>query len=81
MPDLAEADLMTRGDAVPRVPCPPESSFRATALPGDFRMATGAQPMQIDESLYSRQLYVLGHDAMRRMAEVRVLLQWGSENG
>jgi hypothetical protein len=27
------------------------------------------EPMQtdIDEGLYSRQLYVLGHDAMRRM--------------
>ena len=28
-----------------------------------------SEPMQtdIDEGLYSRQLYVLGHDAMRRM--------------
>lgn len=28
----------------------------------------------IDESLYSRQLYVLGHDAMRRMKESNVLI-------
>lgn len=28
----------------------------------------------IDESLYSRQLYVLGHDAMRRMAHSNVLI-------
>lgn len=28
----------------------------------------------IDESLYSRQLYVLGHDAMRRMASSDILL-------
>ncbi|KAJ8676888.1 hypothetical protein QAD02_012675 [Eretmocerus hayati] len=28
----------------------------------------------IDESLYSRQLYVLGHDAMRRMANSDVLI-------
>jgi len=28
----------------------------------------------IDESLYSRQLYVLGHDAMRRMANSDILL-------
>lgn len=29
---------------------------------------------EIDESLYSRQLYVLGHDAMRRMAKSDVLI-------
>lgn len=29
---------------------------------------------EIDESLYSRQLYVLGHDAMRRMATSDVLI-------
>lgn len=30
--------------------------------------------MEIDESLYSRQLYVLGHEAMRRMAQSNVLI-------
>ncbi|XP_035895537.1 ubiquitin-like modifier-activating enzyme 1 [Anopheles stephensi] len=34
--------------------------------------AAGAQ--EIDEGLYSRQLYVLGHDAMRRMARSDVLI-------
>ena len=29
---------------------------------------------EIDESLYSRQLYVLGHEAMRRMAGSEVLV-------
>lgn len=29
---------------------------------------------EIDESLYSRQLYVLGHDAMRRMAHSNILI-------
>jgi len=29
---------------------------------------------EIDEGLYSRQLYVLGHEAMRRMADSRVLV-------
>lgn len=29
---------------------------------------------EIDESLYSRQLYVLGHDAMKRMGASNVLL-------
>lgn len=34
----------------------------------------GAQVRDIDESLYSRQLYVLGHEAMRRMACSDVLI-------
>ena len=29
---------------------------------------------EIDESLYSRQLYVMGHEAMRRMARSDVLI-------
>ena len=29
---------------------------------------------EIDESLYSRQLYVLGHDAMKKMAKSAVLV-------
>ncbi|KAG5326324.1 UBA1 enzyme, partial [Pseudoatta argentina] len=35
---------------------------------------TGRAPAEIDEGLYSRQLYVLGHDAMRRMASSDVLI-------
>ncbi|KAI5283910.1 hypothetical protein KEM54_001737, partial [Ascosphaera aggregata] len=35
-------------------------------------MATGTT--QIDESLYSRQLYVLGHEAMKRMGKSNVLV-------
>jgi len=34
----------------------------------------GSAPSDIDESLYSRQLYVLGHDAMRKMAHSAVLV-------
>jgi len=30
--------------------------------------------MQIDEGLYSRQLYVLGHEAMKKMALSNVLI-------
>ena len=37
-------------------------------------MANGDLPQEIDEGLYSRQLYVLGHDAMRRMAASDVLI-------
>jgi len=32
------------------------------------------RPSEIDEGLYSRQLYVLGHEAMRRMATTDVLI-------
>lgn len=35
---------------------------------------SGRTPTEIDEGLYSRQLYVLGHDAMRRMASSDVLI-------
>ena len=34
----------------------------------EVQMAAKGDNMEIDEGLYSRQLYVLGHDAMRRMA-------------
>lgn len=34
----------------------------------------GSRAEEIDEGLYSRQLYVLGHDAMRRMASSDVLV-------
>jgi len=37
---------------------------RAKGISVARRMAAA---MDIDEGLYSRQLYVLGHDAMRRM--------------
>lgn len=30
--------------------------------------------IKIDEKLYNRQLYVLGHEAMKRMAESNVLI-------
>lgn len=36
--------------------------------------STSQATTQIDEGLYSRQLYVLGHDAMRRMASSDVLI-------
>lgn len=41
----------------------------------DNKMATeNGSARAIDESLYSRQLYVLGHEAMRRMATSDVLI-------
>ena len=32
----------------------------------------GAESGQIDESLYSRQLYVLGEEAMKKMSKSRI---------
>jgi ubiquitin-activating enzyme E1 len=34
----------------------------------------GQKTSEIDESLYSRQLYVLGHEAMKRMGSSNVLI-------
>ena len=34
----------------------------------------GSHKMEVDESLYSRQLYVMGHEAQRRMAKSDVLI-------
>ena len=36
--------------------------------------SSGNKEGDIDESLYSRQLYVLGHEAMRKMAQSNVLI-------
>jgi ubiquitin-activating enzyme E1 len=41
---------------------------------GGTSSGAGRAPTEIDEGLYSRQLYVLGHDAMRRMATSDVLI-------
>lgn len=37
-------------------------------------MEVDPQPGNIDEGLYSRQLYVLGHEAMKRLTASNVLL-------
>ena len=44
------------------------------ALGSSSSGAAGNQQNDIDESLYSRQLYVLGHEAMRKMAQSNVLI-------
>lgn len=41
---------------------------------GDMAQNGCPRPSEIDEGLYSRQLYVLGHEAMRRMATTDVLI-------
>mmetsp|Transcript_47826 Transcript_47826/g.102181 ORF Transcript_47826/g.102181 Transcript_47826/m.102181 type:complete len:122 (-) Transcript_47826:109-474(-) len=40
----------------------------------DNSMDVDKEEVAIDEALYSRQLYVLGHEAMRRMAASSVLI-------
>ncbi|CAG5128343.1 unnamed protein product [Candidula unifasciata] len=40
----------------------------------DMEVVTNGNNEDIDEGLYSRQLYVLGHDAMRKMAHSNVLV-------
>ncbi|MDB5910552.1 MAG: Ubiquitin-activating enzyme, partial [Massilia sp.] len=49
--------------------------------PGEIDLVTRMQvdesvvaPNEIDESLYSRQLYVLGHEAMKRMSASNILI-------
>lgn len=41
---------------------------------GSSKMATSHTEAEIDEGLYSRQLYVMGHEAQRRMAASDVLI-------
>lgn len=45
-----------------------------TAVNGAAVNGNGVQSDEIDEGLYSRQLYVLGEEAMRRMAKSNVLI-------
>ncbi|KAJ1471876.1 hypothetical protein T484DRAFT_1842447 [Baffinella frigidus] len=67
-----------------------EDSAAATATPGGPPLLSAQAPLkrialrggkaaeepepEIDETLYSRQLYVLGHDAMRKMQKSSILL-------
>jgi hypothetical protein len=47
---------------------------KSLQTPMDTDLNGVAQNGAIDESLYSRQLYVMGHEAMRRMQESNVLI-------
>ena len=52
----------------------PEQRHTNTLIMADASAAMAVDEVQIDEALYSRQLYVLGHEAMRRMAGATVLI-------
>ncbi|NP_001171842.1 ubiquitin-like modifier-activating enzyme 1 [Saccoglossus kowalevskii] len=49
------------------------SSHNSVAPSRDVKMSANGTD-EIDEGLYSRQLYVLGHDAMRRMGASNILI-------
>ncbi|XP_060520224.1 ubiquitin-like modifier-activating enzyme 1 [Cylas formicarius] len=51
-----------------------DSHAKAPEMANNGLASSSAQAGDIDEGLYSRQLYVLGHDAMRRMATSDVLI-------
>ncbi|NXP79289.1 UBA1 enzyme, partial [Ramphastos sulfuratus] len=59
---------------------PPTGSSRAPVPDGPAAatptngMARNGAEAEIDEGLYSRQLYVLGHEAMKRMQSCSVLV-------
>ena len=46
----------------------------SAAANGKSATSNGDSPKEIDESLYSRQLYVLGHEAMKKMQSSDVLI-------
>uniref|UniRef100_A0A0C9RUB8 E1 ubiquitin-activating enzyme n=1 Tax=Fopius arisanus TaxID=64838 RepID=A0A0C9RUB8_9HYME len=50
------------------------SDDRATVMAKNGSSSKSDQTHEIDEGLYSRQLYVLGHEAMQRMASSDVLI-------
>ncbi|KAK5640453.1 hypothetical protein RI129_011264 [Pyrocoelia pectoralis] len=51
-----------------------ESSLTLNEMANNGASGSSQTGQDIDEGLYSRQLYVLGHDAMRRMATSDVLI-------
>lgn len=56
---------------------PPSKKRKCESVSTSSEMANNgasSHTHEIDEGLYSRQLYVLGHDAMRRMATSEVLI-------
>lgn len=73
---------MSSGDNLDNTVDPPAAKKRkllsTVSTTSSIAMAnngsTSHDHAEIDESLYSRQLYVLGHDAMRRMASSDVLI-------
>ena len=78
IPNMVEALPLRSTSPIPPVPlCSPVSKQNGTTDTNG--LATAAQQLktsdsEIDESLYSRQLYVLGHEAMKRMGSSNILI-------
>lgn len=75
----ASAGKRAAEHASPNTPAPAQAAKRARKDEMSAAAAAAAEAKMsdaddIDEGLYSRQLYVLGHDAMRAMAKSSVLL-------
>ena len=64
---------MTSANGNPSEPSSNGSAANGAAAAPENAGSGGTQG-DIDESLYSRQLYVLGHEAMRKMAQSNVLI-------
>ncbi|EDW40094.1 GL19684, partial [Drosophila persimilis] len=80
-PRPAQSAPPTTPTSVPAITAttPPPATVTVIGLQQEVVLAASnsnaaAAGGDIDESLYSRQLYVLGHDAMRRMANSDILL-------
>ncbi len=61
-------DASLSGDSVPMEISSKQANGERTGS-----QATASGETKIDESLYNRQLYVLGHDAMRRMQQANIV--------
>ncbi|KAI5293344.1 hypothetical protein KEM52_005626 [Ascosphaera acerosa] len=72
--DELPSDLGSEQRHQAKRPYTPEHRPEAAAMAATAGKTAAAEAAQIDESLYSRQLYVLGHEAMKRMGKSNVLI-------
>lgn len=70
-PSASPPSKLRKFDNDNNIPVRSSNMSLETAQNGD---SNGASHPAIDESLYSRQLYVLGHDAMKRMGASTILV-------
>lgn len=72
---MSSAEVFDSSVDPPAAKRPRISTSTTTATMANNNGSTSREtPGEIDEGLYSRQLYVLGHDAMRRMANSDILI-------
>lgn len=71
---MSSAEISERSSEPPSKKRKLESVSISSEMANNGSTSHSPAPQDIDEGLYSRQLYVLGHDAMRRMASSDVLI-------